>query len=183
MRTKEIEMSNTGLSQILQTIGRLDVALLDVEPGGAKEYLRACEEWERLGLGEPDFDGSFRPERLFGRLVYSLKESACALRYQSGGGDALVFLRGVVDLIRLRKPANRQTWLLSFQPMNELREVFLEEIAPAREGVVWVQPRGGEASELNLADTQPGSPERLQALNAQLAQFYPRYSTKGGDGV
>jgi len=182
VKTREIEISGVGLSQILQTIGRLDMPLMGAERGGAKAYLRAVREWERLGFGEPDFDGGFRPEPLFARLVYSLRGSGSALRYQSGG-DTLIFLRGVVDLIRLRGDAGQTAWRMSFQPMGALRDMCLTELVSAREGMLWVQSDGEAAGETNLADTEPGSPERIAALGERLAQFYPKHPTEGGESA
>lgn len=178
MKTKEVSLSETGLFQILQTIGRMDLPLLEGRPGGAREYLAACREWEALGWGAPDFDGGFLPSRLFARLVYTLKETQCALRYDEENGHVHLFLRGRIDLLSLRK-VEAQQWRISFQPFGKTRKALCARLLSAQGGTFSVQTAGQEVTTSDLADTLPDSEARLRAVNEQLVRFYPKFAAEG----
>jgi len=181
VKTKEVSLSETGLFQILQTIGRMKLPLMETRPGGAREYLAACREWEALGWGEPDFDGGFLPSRLFARLVYTLKETQYALRYDDGNGHTHLFLRGTVDLLSLRR-AETHEWLISFQPFGKTRRELGAQVLSACGGTLSVQMADQEAEIIDLADTSPDSEARLRAVNEQLVRFYPQFAAKGVQG-
>lgn len=180
MKTKDISLSETALSQLLQTIGCMNLPLLSISAGGARDYLNACREWEALGWGEPDFDGSFHPSILLARLVYTLRKTQGALRYDDEAGSVELFLRGPVDLIRLRKSADACEWKLAFCPLDSARRAFCDRLISAKNGVLSVQPTGETAARICLADTEAGSEDRMRAINDQLLCFYSKHASTGG---
>lgn len=166
--------------QILQTIGCMDMPLLAAKAGGAREYLAACREWEELGWGEPDFDGGFHPSGQFARIVYSLKETRSAIRYDGAEGECIIYLRSLVDLICLKKLAvETDRWRFCFCPLKCVRREFSRMLVAAQGGALRVQEVGGQAMEVNLADTSAGSDARMRAINDQLVRFYEKYGAKG----
>lgn len=180
MNTKEICLSEAGMFQILQTIGCMDMPLLAAKAGGAREYLAACREWEELGWGEPDFDGGFHPSGQFARIVYSLKETRSAIRYDGAEGECIIYLRSLVDLICLKKLAvETDRWRFCFCPLKCVRREFSRMLVAAQGGALRVQEVGGQAMEVNLADTSAGSDARMRAINDQLVRFYEKYGAKG----
>lgn len=174
MWTSEYTLSETALFEVFRMIGRCDVPLLEVCPGSAKAYLAACAQWERLGWGEPDFDGSFRPTPIFARIAYGMKGVKSAMRLSRAQGGVCLYLRSDVDVIRLRREGD-DTWALSLRPLAEGVRVLGGEAADERDGELLVQDENGEQHSLSLSQTQPGRGERKAALCRQLTWFYPLY--------
>lgn len=164
-----IVLSENGFLQLLKTSGYAGNWLLPESADcSAGAFLKAREEWRRLGLAELDFDGKLHPSRPLARLIYNIAHAEAALRYQNEE-ICVHYLRGPVDLLRIGAVQDGNRVLELCRPGTVLWLVK-EKLLPEGKGSLVTLGRRDDSgrleTELSAASDLPG------VLTAHLNLFY-----------
>lgn len=171
MKTASVRLSEPAFCQLLAMMPAAGRLLLPEAAYSAKEFIRARQEWEEAGLAELDFDGVLHASPRFARMLWNLEKSRGVLRLRDTAGE-IMFVRGPVDLLQIRRKAGEDGRRLAMRPLSEAAWAIKRRLREHAEWELMTQIPGEESPLLSKISPEEGQGGREEAIRAHLEKFY-----------